>query len=308
MYKYVEKRRANYGIGLLLYIHSKQIVVYNETIRSLIKQEGDKKWRCSMGKIKLRKEDLDKEYYQQIADDFEKEENKEDYYNLPEEWEMDFKRIISHNLDKNDRKRRLKRLSVAAVILLVAGVGSNMLEYQVSGTNVFELFSTSFGKGQESHSIIGADPDIELLLEEENTDRYYDGKVLNEVLEDIKADNKRPMFYFDDVFEEYHIVEAVYNTIFKTMNIKIESPDGISYIIEDDMYENAGVGIKNDNEMVATIKNEKLNQDIDIYRSTTDSDSERYFFSVVIGNSQFCFDGVLSLNDCEQFAKSLYYE
>ena len=30
-----------------------------------------------MGKIKLRKEDLDREYYQQFADNYEKEENKE---------------------------------------------------------------------------------------------------------------------------------------------------------------------------------------------------------------------------------------
>ncbi|MGN0514382.1 MAG: hypothetical protein ACI4GD_08885 [Lachnospiraceae bacterium] len=260
-----------------------------------------------MGKIKLRKEDLDKKYYQQIADDFEKEENKEDY-NLPEEWEKGFKRIISHNLDKNDRKRRLKRLSVAAAILLVVGVGSNMWSYQVSGTNVFELFSTSFGKNKDNYSVIGADPDIEILVEEENTDKFYKGRTVNEILDSIKVDYKRPMFSFDDVFGDYNIEEAVYNSTFKTIHIKIESSEGISYIIEDDMYENSGVGIKNDNKIVSTVRNEKLNQDVIIYRTTTDGDNNRYVFSVVVGNSQFCFDGVISFYDCEKLVKSLNYE
>lgn len=260
-----------------------------------------------MGKSKLRKEDLDEMYYQQIADNYEKEENKEDY-NLPEEWERDYKQIISHNLDKNDRKRRLKRLSVAAAILLVVGVGSNMWSYQVSGTNVFELFSTSFGENEDNYSIIGADPNIEIFVEEENTDKFYKGRTVNEILNSIKVDNKRPMFSFEDVFGEYRIEEAVYNSIFKTINIKIESAEGISYIIEDDMYENSGVGIKNDNEIVATIRNEKLNQDVIIYRSTTDGDNNRYVFSTVVGNSQFCFDGVISFNDCEKLVKSLNYE
>lgn len=251
------------------------------------------------------------EYFDELLKEMEADSEYANY-TVPKDWDLEFRAAIREGLReqrKRERKLKIKRITkvtglVAAVVVLVCT--SNLTVEETQGKGLLKFFQSIFDIGNDKHVTYGTDENMSMEFpDEENGDIFFDGESLDEVFSQIRSEVKVPMFYFDDVFEEYEIKEAKYSKDFHVMYIEIETINGAIYVTQEDSYDDAGSGNTSNKEECAKISNENLEQEITIYKNKSD---DGYLFSVTKGYMLLSLTGNISLKECKDLAKSLYYE
>lgn len=258
--------------------------------------------------------DIEKtEEFQKILHEYEKmlkeyEQDKKNHdFSIPKEWDEDFRKVMDAALNRKARQKRMRRLARAACIALLIGVGSGVFATQVKGVDLLEYFQNSFIQSKLSHEVQGTGEQVK-LEETESSDFYYECNTLNELFVNIRNDRKVSMFYVEDVFADYEIIEAKYNQEFQILDITLSTESGYIYLTQDFTYDNSSLGIYHDRNEVCTIYNEILKADITIYDNIENPEYENYCFSVNMDRCKFYFDGAVTLEQCKEIACNIYYE
>ena len=239
------------------------------------------------------------QHYDEMMEEFE---NDSLDYRLPEEWDKRFRKIISETIRKEERKGKIRKcmkvlgLATAAMLVIIISVQS------VQGRSFKKFFQDLFDFGKDNYIVYGTG---EMEFIDSDNPMVFNADTLGELYTRIGDELKIPLFYFEDVFENYEIKEAEYDINFHTINVELKLSDGHAYIFQDNSYDNEVMGMTTDEELCATVKNESLNTDIMIYKSKSD---DGYLFTIKEGQSAFFFAGNIPLTDCCKLAESIYYE
>lgn len=245
------------------------------------------------------------EHFDEIMEELDNDPTE---YKIPEEWDARFRNVIEQTVKKEERKIRLKKvakvcgLSAAAILLIfIFGIG---FAQQAQGKSIMEIFQELFGNEKEKY-VTYTSSEIEFLDDGEEDEIFFDGDTTDEVCEQARNELKMPMFYFEDVLEDYEIVEAKYYRDFHTFTIELKINDRYSYISERFMYDDEVIGLVTDTVKCTEIYNESLKSTIPIYKN---KDSNSFVFSVNTDQMSFSFFGEVSLDECKRLAESLYYQ
>lgn len=251
------------------------------------------------------------EYFDELLKEMEADSEYANY-TVPKDWDLEFRAAIREGLReqrKRERKLKIKRITkvtglVAAVVVLVCT--SNLTVEETQGKGLLKFFQSIFDIGNDKHVTYGTDENMSMEFpDEENGDIFFDGESLDEVFSQIRSEVKVPMFYFDDVFEEYEIKEAKYNKELNMVNVEIKTLLGKIYVSQQTFVNNNGSGVLSDAEECSEIYNENLKQNIIIYQCKSE---DGYSFSIEEGILFFSIIGNMSLKECEQIAESLNYK
>lgn len=235
-----------------------------------------------------------------------------DDYTVPEDWDRDFRKAIRQGLrkqrnkmQKSKMKRKLRLTGIAAIMMILLSVDGLVVQ-EVQAKGIVKIFQFIFDLENDWHVTYGTDESMLMnFVDEDSSDIFFDGKSLDEVFTQVKAELKMPIFYFDDVFGEYEMKEAKYNKDFHVLNIEIETSDGIIYITQKNSPDELGSGTVFDTEQCSIVDNNELEQKIQIYKTKS---NDGYMFSVKENSSLLSVAGNMSLKECENAAKSLRYE
>lgn len=244
------------------------------------------------------------EHFDEIMEELDNDPTE---YQIPEEWDARFRNVIEQTVKKEERKTRLKKvakvcgLSAAAILLIfIFGIG---FAQQAQGKSIMEVFQELFGNEKEQY-VTYTTSEIEFLDDGEEDEIFFDGDTTDEVCEQARNELKMPMFYFEDVLEDYEIVEAKYYRDFHTFTIELKINDRYSYISERFMYDDEVMGVVTDAEKCTEIYNECLQISIPIYKN---KEGDGYIFTVENSHMSFIFSGDISIDECKRLAESLYY-
>lgn len=245
------------------------------------------------------------EHFDEIMEELDNDPTE---YEIPEEWDARFRNVIEQTVKKEERKTRLKKvakvcgLSAAAILLIfIFGIG---FAQQAQGKSIKEVFKTLFGTEEEQYIAYGIS-DIDLSDDTEDSEIFFDGDTINEICEQVRNELKIPMFYFGDVFHDYEVIEAKYNSKFHIFTMEMKVLDGYAYISEINMFDDEVTGITMDAEKCAEIYNESLKTIIPIYKN---KEGVGYIFNVKNNQMNLNFCGDVSLDECKNLAESLYYK
>lgn len=248
--------------------------------------------------------------YESLMKEFERDSKHVDF-SLPKEWDDDFHQAIDDTLHRSGGRVRTVRkvVAAAAILLMVGGCGLVLSGRQVQGENVREFFKGTFIEEKWKHLLYGTSEEytVNVVQEANKTDIYFKGNDLQEISKNIREELKHPMFSYEDIFEDYEIIEAKYNKEFMFLMITLKTERGYIYITQDNLINNTGYGFSIPDEDVVTVYNRFLDRYIDIQECTTSYANKNYFFEIKYENVVFCFDGAVSLEDCEYFAEHLTY-
>lgn len=233
-------------------------------------------------------------------------------FKIPDEWDRQFRITIEEGLREQkmrERKLRVKRITkvtgmVAAVVVLVCT--SNLTVEEAQGKGILKFFQSIFDFGKDKHITYGTDENMSMdFADETNNDVFFDGKSIEEICNQIRAELKMPMFYFKDVFNEYEITEAKYSQNFHMVNIEIKTLEGTIYITQELLLDDTSSGtVLNEGESIK-VNNDNLEQEILIYKNKS---NDGYLFRVEEEQTIFSVIGEIPLNECKSLAKSIYYE
>lgn len=240
----------------------------------------------------------------------EEMENDPDFQNftVPDEWDREFRKTIEETLKKEKRKRvkRYAKLgSVAACAVLAVTLGLNVWMEEVQGEGLLEVFQNTFDWNGKRYMTFGSNEDFGMDLEEEEpTDIVFDADTLLGVYDQMRQELKRPMFYTDDIFDEYEIKEAKYNVVYHILNIELETPEGDVFFSQEFKQDENSLGNIVDEEESGQIYNEKLDKMITIYKSEQNS---FYIFGINENQNTLIVQGSISLEYCEKLAESVSF-
>lgn len=244
------------------------------------------------------------EHFDEIMEELDNDPTE---YEIPEEWDVKFRNVIEQTVKKEERKTRLKKvakvcgLSAAILLIFIFGIG---FAQQAQGKSIMEVFQTFFGTDEDQYLTYDTST-IEFPNDMEDREIFFDGETTDKVCEQARNELKTPMFYFEDVFNDYEIIEAKYNSRFYTFTIELKMNGLYTYISQENLFNDEVTGMAMDAEKCAEIYNESLQTMIPIYKN---KDSNSYIFNVKNGQMSFSFSGYVSLDECKQLAESLYYQ
>lgn len=247
--------------------------------------------------------------YGDVLKEFERDKKFMDT-SYPSEWEKSFHQEMEQASKRKILRNGIKVLAAVASVLLVIGIFNVTQCQQVQGMNFQEFFSRLFNEKAYVHDLYGTNEEITLsiLNEKNDPDLFFEGESLRELLNHIHKELKQPMFYYEDIFIGYNVVEAKYDWNFESLTIMLENDNGPIYINQDKFYGNLGSGMGSENELATSVYNEHLGMDIDIYKTVINSNKQGYIFEVMHDKTRLCFNGYVNLEECMIFAKSIYYE
>lgn len=268
-----------------------------------------------MGRNKENEEGLEIPFCEEDFDEILKEMEADSEYNsytVPKDWDQEFRAAIKAELReqrKREHRLRIKRIvkvaEAVAVIVLILFI-DNLSVKEVHGKGILKFFQAVFDFGNDKYIMYGTDENMSMDFQDEETgDIFFDGSTLDEVFSQIRDELKAPIFYCEDVFDEYEIREAKYNEEFNMVNIEIKTIQGEIYITQEILINNNGASIMSNREECSIVFNENIEQDITIYENKSE---DGYWFSIQEQNVYFSIIGNTSLEECEKVAKNLYYK
>ncbi len=240
----------------------------------------------------------------------EMEQDKEsECFEIPDEWDREFRKVIKETLEKNKREREKRRkgllkvvgIVTAAMVVLLVG---NFTVEQVNGEGLLIIFKNVLHMDGNHHVIYGNGNEIEISLENEEEDILFSGNDLSEINEQIRQEIKKPMLYLNYVPEGFYVVDARYNHPFRVLNIELSNDTDHIYIFQNQQVEETAVGIQSNEEECGRIFNKKLNQEICIYNNMQ---NDFLTISANYNDSVISIHTTMSLEQCEKMAKSIEY-
>ena len=266
-----------------------------------------------MGKKNQIQDSPEYKYFEENFDALmsEMEQDKEsECFEIPDEWDREFRKVIKETLEKNKREREKRRkgllkvvgIVTAAMVVLLVG---NFTVEQVNGEGLLIIFKNVLHMDGNHHVIYGNGNEIEISLENEEEDILFSGNDLSEINEQIRQEIKKPMLYLNYVPEGFYVVDARYNHPFRVLNIELSNETDHIYVFQQQQIEETAVGIQSKENICGFIFNDNLKQEISIY----DNMQDNYLtISVNYGDSVISIHATISIEECKKLAESIEYK
>lgn len=251
-------------------------------------------------------------FFEENFDEILKEidtERENPLYQMPEEWDQGFRQTIADVFEekkKAGRKQRFYRMGKIAAAFVVVFLGVNIFTEKVQGENLVEMFVNVFTQNGTRYVISEtANVDMEMDENEEGT-VFFSAEDLTALQAEIRGELKKDFFSVRELSFPYNIKRAKYNTLYRVVNIELETGNGTIYLSQENKVQEGGSGHVEDLEVCATVENASLDQKIEIYKGVQDG---CFVFSVQVGNQLFsCDTTYLPLEECVEIAENLVYE
>lgn len=244
--------------------------------------------------------------YDEMMEEMEKDMEVFDY-SIPKDWDIEFRATIKNTLRSEAQKRRkriIRRASAIACIVFFLMIGTLASVEKVQGFSIKELFQKVFHIENDTYILSSLDSDIE-FEDSDMREIVFKGKNLDDVMTEVRDELKRPIFYFEDIFNDYTIQKANYNEDFDVLSIELIIADKVVYITQESVHNISGIGDIAEKEECYRVYNENIEKNITIY---TSKERDEYWFNVQEQETYFSFIGNVSLKECKKLAQSLYFQ
>lgn len=250
-------------------------------------------------------------FFEENFDEILKEidaERENPLYQMPEEWDQGFRQTIAdvfQEKKKAGRKQRFYRMGKIAAAFVVVFLGVNIFTEKVQGENLVEMFVNVFTQNGMRYVTTGtASVDME-TDEDEVSEVFFSAKNLTDLQSEVREELKKEFFSIEELSFPYNIKSAKYNTLYRVINIELETENGIIYLSQENKVQEGGSGHLEDIEVCATVENTNLKQKIEVYKSVRE---RGYVFSAQIGNQFFSCDMTGTLEQCREIAENLVFD
>lgn len=247
------------------------------------------------------------EHFGEMMKEMELDEQTQDF-EIPEEWDREFRKIIDDAIEEEDRKLKRKRRKIqrlAAGIVLVGGALTILKPEPVQGEGFLAMLQKTFGLEKKSYVTFGSNGEKQMLDEIENTEILFDAESMDELNEQIQQELHFPMFYIGYNPKGYKVTDARYDSIFEMLNLKLENGNDVIYIVQQRVVGRAVAGEVRDKEAEAVVTNHELKQEIPIFQGEHDGS---FVFGIKNEELMLSVSGVVTLEECKKVAESIYYE
>ena len=245
------------------------------------------------------------EHYDEIMEEFEKDNESADY-KIPDEWDQRFRKTIEDTIKREERKKvytifKVVGVVTAAIFVLLVG---NFAVEQVNGEGLLEIFQNNFILGDKEHTTYGTNNEIELIEEENENIIYYSGDDLEDISEQIREEVKCPMFYLGYIPEGFVVEEATYEMEYRMINIKLSKGEEYIYVYQQKQIEDIALGIVEENNESISIYNENIDKDIVISEGYQD-----YGWTINSENNKdlLTINSSISKEECIKIAENIEY-
>ena len=246
------------------------------------------------------------EHYDEIMEEFEKDNESADY-KIPDEWDQRFRKTIEDTIKREERKKVYTIFKVVGVVtaaIFVLLVGNFSVE-QVNGEGLLEIFQNSFALGDKQHTTYGTNNEIEFSEEENENIIYFSGDDLDDINEQIREEIKCPMFYLGYIPEGFVVEEATYEMEYRMINIKLSKGEEYIYIFQQKQVDDISFGfVEEEKREIALLNNEELSNPIYIYDGFQD---KSWLIEVKENNDLLNVDASTSKEDCMKIAENIEY-
>lgn len=246
------------------------------------------------------------EHYDEIMEEFEKDNESADY-KIPDEWDQRFRKTIEDTIKREERKKVytiFKVVGVVAAAIFVLLVGNFAVE-QVNGEGLLEIFQNSFALGDKQHTTYGTNNEIEFDTDNNSSYIYFSGTTLEEVSDQIRAEVKCPIFYLSYVPEGFIVEEAIYEKEYRMINIKLSKGEEYIYIFQQKQVDDISFGfVEEEKKEIALLSNEKLTNPIHIYEGFQD---DSLLIEVKENSDLLNIDATISKESCIKIAENIEY-
>lgn len=252
------------------------------------------------------------EHFDEMMEEMEKDSESQSF-EIPEEWDRSFRKTIEETVEREEKKKSRKEkllrwgsraVAAAAGVALVMFIGMNFSAVQVQGEGLLDVFQKMFDVNGKQVTTFGVGEEVDMDIEEETSDVYFEATTLDEAYQKIREELKMPMFYVEYVPEGYRIDEAMYNRAYNIVNIKLYNGKKTIYISQQQQFDEVTTGILNEDNKCAEVANNNVNQTIEIYDSVQDNN---LIFGIRNNNIFLVVRGNLTLEECKKIAENVYF-
>lgn len=248
------------------------------------------------------------EHLDEILNELEGDEETRDM-TMPEAWDQDFREVLERV--KKEKKQRHRRrfcrtlaAAAAAVIVLVPVIGFLGPE-TVEGDGIMELFEKTFVMNGKRYEMTGTNEDGLNVVDNQNpNEKFFPATNIEELNKQIAQELKHPFYKVEWVPENFEVKDAIYNTVFDTLNIELSDGKKYIYISQQFIVDFETQSNITQDEKMGGVENVELNIPIEIYKSQTDKGLS---FSIVKNNTRLDCYMETEFEECKRLAESIIY-
>lgn len=263
-----------------------------------------------MSKKNIVKEDSEfrylEEHFEEMMEEMKKDKLTQDF-RISQEWDQKFRKTIDETLEElreKSRRRKIKNAVIAAGVILAATACVDYSMVAVQGEGLLDIVESVFDSGEKNIITFGTEVEEE-MEEEDESEIYFETSSLETAYEQIRQELRMPMFYISYVPEGYQLSEAIYDRMYRVLNMKFEKGEKQIYVSQQQISDGKATGIIIDEEQDGSVVNESLSSEIPIYRSEQD---DAYIFAVKQGTLVLNCRVSENLKECKKLAKSIYFQ
>lgn len=252
------------------------------------------------------------EHFDEMMEEMEKDSESQSF-EIPEEWDRSFRKTIEETVEREEKKKSRKEkllrwgsraVAAAAGVALVMFIGMNFSAVQVQGEGLLDVFQKMFDVNGKQYTTFGVGEEVDMDIEEEATDIYFEAATLEEAYQQIHEELKMPMFYVTYIPEGYELQEVQYNTKYDILNIILCRDENMIYISQQQQFNEMSVGNLNEEEKCAEVSNDNLDQIIEIYESIQNN---YLVFNIQTNHNIVNVNCNISIDEVKKIAKSIEF-
>lgn len=246
------------------------------------------------------------EHFDEMMEEMKRDQLTQDFQ-ISQEWDQKFRKTINETLaelQRKSRRRKIKNAVIAAGVLLIVTACVDRSMVAVQGEGLLDIVESVFDSGDRNTVTFGTMTE-EDMGEEEQNEIYFDTSSLETAYEQIRQELRMPMFYISYVPEGYQLSEAIYDRMYRVLNMKFEKGEKQIYVSQQQISDGKATGIIIDEEQDGSVVNKSLSSEIPIYRSEQD---DTYIFSVKQGTLILNCRVSENLKVCKELAKNIYFQ
>lgn len=252
------------------------------------------------------------EHFDEMMEEMEKDSESQSF-EIPEEWDRSFRKTIEETVEREEKKKSRKEkllrwgsraVAAAAGVALVMFIGMNFSAVQVQGEGLLDVFRNTFDLNGKKYTTVDVGEEMDMDMEEEKVDVYFEGTSLDDVYRQIREEFKMPMFYVTYIPEGYEVEEAKYNKTYDILNLELNNGKNTIYISQQQQVNEIATGVVSEEEKCAEVNNSYVNQKIEIYESVQDNN---LVFNVQTNHFLLAVRCTVSIEDAKKMAESIKF-
>lgn len=247
-----------------------------------------------------------KEHLPEILKELERDKGLSQYQ-IPEEWNGDFERIYQKERRKEQIKRRILAGACAAVILTISAVhiGTHLEFTSVAqADDIGKTRENGFEDGNYQYSTYGNDNEDDLTIADD-AEIFFEGDNVEVIQKKIKEEIKRPMFWLNDIDKKAIVKDARYNKLYNNISFRTYMEDNYIYVSQQKQIKSTGNGNVSEESIIDTVKNENMDIQVKISRSTHD---ESLKCNIMYDNTVLSVVSNLELQEFEKLIENITYK